>query len=91
MKSKPLNAYWASELTPSDIRAERKAALAASATHINTLYAAVSNEKALELEQYRKEQSPDTAMNYPFRAAHRKTAALIAEMDYFLTCSGVRA
>lgn len=87
MKAKPLNAYWASELAPNESTDDVLDPHIRS-TDVPTLDAAVSDQQAVALEQYRLEKTPAPFFTYPYEPHHLITEQ-IAEIRYFLTCSGV--
>lgn len=94
MKTEPLKNNWATELAPEN-RPSVETLKAVNELVMNSTFdsppgAAVSDEKAVELEQYRLERTPEQSVSYPPLLSLQNTEATIAEMVYFLRPSGVQ-
>lgn len=87
MKTKPMNAYWASELAPNEPIDTRLDSHVRS-TDVATLDAAVSDQQATELEQYRRAIFPKRSMRYTYQPTEPESTVQLAEMVDMLTRCG---
>lgn len=87
MKTKPMNAYWASELAPNE-SIETSLDSHVRTTDVATLDAAVSDQQAVDLEQYRRARFPKRSMRYRHTSTEPESTVQLAEMADMLTRCG---